>query len=506
MAYHITYGTSALYEAGSADRAVHDMKMGLSADGASTLDLTVPPTHPLLPSLKVHDFAHLIDVTFDGRLLFRGFITRMDVNMWNEVAVHCESEISMLGWVLAVDAEPTAKTASGMLKWCVDKFNSYMSSAVGSSWTDWLYYCPIDTYDDDVGYPCKELGDKHAIGETPASPASMMSLLADNAVSKYGCLLYLDYDRTANRKTVVLKKGTTGTASQTIRIGENLTDYAQSSTTEPLYTGCDTTGASVSLDATIVYPSSTPIVVAYSAAEGDTSVSLQIANSNIDYYSLSSGDTLVFGSASEDGKWTSEMDADHMIWPTPLATPVAIKTPLPTSLAAGSVVGYIPSGWDKRSRPLNLSDITDRTVVIGGRTYKKVGRFVYDTAAVARYGLKMTLTSDSDRILGSDLLSQAIHELRQNISPSFTLTIKGVDMAMYSSNRQHLRVGDSVRVISEPHDVDEVMLVRSMSVSPDNPAQTSYVIGKGMPTATGQIRGAYGATAAVKELLIRPNR
>ena len=190
MAYSITYGTSELYTPGSNTRTAYDVKMSLSAYGVSTLDLKIPPTHPLASTVKVHDFAHLVDVRYGSRLLFRGFITRMDVTFDNCIALHCESELAMLGWVTSMRDSSLPVTAAQLVRWCVIEFNAARDVA---SLADWAYYSPISDTDASVGYPCDELGGKQAVGELPASPTDMLTLLVDNAVNKYGCLLRVAY-------------------------------------------------------------------------------------------------------------------------------------------------------------------------------------------------------------------------------------------------------------------------------------------------------------------------
>lgn len=195
MAYSITYGTSVLYEAGSAERAAYDVKMSLSAYGVSTLDLKIPPSHPLASTVKVHDFAHLVDVRYKSRLLFRGFITRMDVTFDNCIALHCESELAMLGWVYAMRQQSAPTTAANLLRWCVVEFDV---TRTASGLADWYYNCSISDTDTSIGYPCDELGGKQAVGELPASPTSLLALLVENTVDKYGCLIRVAYSDEEN--------------------------------------------------------------------------------------------------------------------------------------------------------------------------------------------------------------------------------------------------------------------------------------------------------------------
>ena len=303
-------------------------------------------------------------------------------------------------------------------------------------------------------------------------------------------------------RTVVLSKPSASTAAQTIRLGENLTDYLQQSTTEPMYTACFAVGPDVVLGATV--STSTNVVVALMAEPGDESIDLIMNASQLTFH-LKSGDRLIFGSSSTVGLWSVEVSGDFDL-NGDFVTTVDLSSPLPDGLVADTPVRVAKKDYQTKPRPLLLDDITNRTVTVGGVTYKKRGRFVYDVNAVARYGLKMLTISDSDRQLAADLMMQAIYELRQQSSPAITIEIQAVDMAYYTGSHAHLRPGESVRVISEPHGLDEVMVVRKADIDLDNPGNTKYEIGKAMATATGMIRGAYGAAASVRERLMRGTR
>lgn len=505
MAYRITYGNSVVYEAGNDSRAVHDAKMALSAEGISTLDFTVPPTHPLAQSFTVNNLNNLVDVTFDGKLLFRGIVTRLSTGMDKEVTVHCDSELIRLQWVMARSDVPSVRTAETLLSWCVQQLSAATSGTPVLG--EWEYYTNISDTDTDVGYPANELDGRQAVGELPASPTNLLSLLVDNVVNKYGCLLYIDYDRYQGAKTITLRKPTTSTAAQTIRLGENLTDYLQQVTTEDMYTAAYAVGSD---NGGLIYERSFSTNGWFRTSRdvgiGDEQILLEEYDDTRTIH-LYSGDYLMFGSASDYGKWvvkiTNEVEFGYGLQPSEW---VNLDRAVPEFIPAKSPMTLVRKDAVTGTRTLTLDALTNRSVTEGGRTYKKVGNVVYDQAAESLYGVKMLGVSSSETLLAYDLLQQAINELRQVNRPQATIEIGGVDMAMYSSNKTHLRAGDAVRVISEPHGLDEVMLVRKIDVDLDDPGQNTYSIGKAMPTATGQIRGAYGETASVRERVMRQYR
>lgn len=308
-------------------------------------------------------------------------------------------------------------------------------------------------------------------------------------------------------RTVVLSKPSASSAVQTIRLGENLTDYLQQSTTEPMYTACYPLGASV--PGMAVHPAFR-VVAPYGANAGNEYIVMYVEGGGSGVTRVvhfHRGDRLFFGSYNGNGQWSVEVAEEvELTSDTTTYHTVYLETPLLTSIPANSAHDYAYKENLTQARPVDLGMLSDRTKTVDGVTYKKKDGFVYDEAAVERYGLKMMGISDSDRVMPIDLLSQAIYELRQQSAPAFTIEIQAVDMAYYTDSHAHLRPGEAVRVISEPHGLDEVMVVRKADIDLDDPGNTKYEIGKAMATATGMIRGAYGAAASVRERLMRGTR
>ena len=75
MAYLVKYGTALLYEPGSDDYAIHNATLQQKADGFSTFKFTIPPTHPLIDQVGIYDADSVIEVSYNGVILFRGTAT-----------------------------------------------------------------------------------------------------------------------------------------------------------------------------------------------------------------------------------------------------------------------------------------------------------------------------------------------------------------------------------------------------------------------------------------------
>ena len=72
------------------------------------------------------------------------------------------------------------------------------------------------------------------------------------------------------------------------------------------------------------------------------------------------------------------------------------------------------------------------------------------------------------------------------VAPRLTVECRAVDMALYKEGYEHLRVGQAVRVRSEPHGVDEYLAVQDMDLDLLDPSQTTYTLGVSYDTLTGQ--------------------
>lgn len=152
--------------------------------------------------------------------------------------------------------------------------------------------------------------------------------------------------------------------------------------------------------------------------------------------------------------------------------------------------GYTPDPPEdepqKKMNPINLEGCVD-----GGTPYSpsivKMGDVVYDVNAVARYGYKEYHVSNDDIKTYDGLLQYACKVLNKLLSPALSVSVKAVDLSLYMKDKyKHMQVGQAVRVRSKLHNIDEYLVVNSITLDMNNPENTEYQLGESYDTLTGQ--------------------
>lgn len=152
--------------------------------------------------------------------------------------------------------------------------------------------------------------------------------------------------------------------------------------------------------------------------------------------------------------------------------------------------GYTPDPPEndpqKQMNPINLEGCVD-----GGTPYSptivKMGDVVYDVNAVARYGYKEYHVSNDDITTYDGLLQYACKVLNKLLSPSLSVSVKAVDLSLYMKDKyEHMQIGQAVRVRSKLHNIDEYLIVNSITLDMNNPENTEYELGETYDTLTGQ--------------------
>lgn len=145
--------------------------------------------------------------------------------------------------------------------------------------------------------------------------------------------------------------------------------------------------------------------------------------------------------------------------------------------------GYTP---ENSSSPITLEGATDGGTPYSATVVKKKD-VVYDVDAVAKYGYKEYYVSNTDITTYDGLLRYAVKTLNTLLSPSLTITVKAVDLALYMENGyEHLQIGQAARVRSKLHGVDEYLMVNSITLDLQDPGNTEYQLGVAYDTLTGQ--------------------
>lgn len=137
----------------------------------------------------------------------------------------------------------------------------------------------------------------------------------------------------------------------------------------------------------------------------------------------------------------------------------------------------IPLGASEIGEDGEYTDPLTIATVNGGLNY------IQDDAAVATYG-KIWRTKTWSYIEDpAQLLAKGREYLKTGIAFE-TLTLKAVDMHFTNGNVQPIRLGDKVRILSNPHGLDKVMTCTQMEIDLVNPENTVYTFGEKPRTLT----------------------
>lgn len=113
----------------------------------------------------------------------------------------------------------------------------------------------------------------------------------------------------------------------------------------------------------------------------------------------------------------------------------------------------------------------DITSVNGGLDY------ICNEEAVARYGYIFEVVTWDDVTKPSNLLSKAQLYLADRIKVLSKLTVKAVDLHLADETIEAFKLGDYVQIFSEPHGIDERVLLTAYSMDLTNPSGCTITLG-----------------------------
>ena len=103
--------------------------------------------------------------------------------------------------------------------------------------------------------------------------------------------------------------------------------------------------------------------------------------------------------------------------------------------------------------------------------------YIYDENAVALYGWIWGTNKWDDVTIPSNLLTKAKKYLKECVNLALTLELTAIDLNLLDVNIERIKVGDWIRVISEPHGLDKYFLVTKMNIDLANPNNTKIILG-----------------------------
>ena len=118
-----------------------------------------------------------------------------------------------------------------------------------------------------------------------------------------------------------------------------------------------------------------------------------------------------------------------------------------------------------------LPEETDGTIVHpAGKDY------IYDTEAVEKYGWITKVVEFSDVTEAENLLPKAKVQLNYYKNPVLSLVLTVFDLHFLNVNEQSIRVGQKIRLISRPHNLDVYLIVEKMSINIESPDKSTITL------------------------------
>lgn len=103
--------------------------------------------------------------------------------------------------------------------------------------------------------------------------------------------------------------------------------------------------------------------------------------------------------------------------------------------------------------------------------------YIQNDEAVSKYGRIYEVVTWEDVAEPKHLLAKAREYLQNTIKLSSRLSVKAIDLHLADADIEAFRIGDYIRVYSEPHGIDEVMLLTDYSLDLTNPTSFQFTLG-----------------------------
>lgn len=103
--------------------------------------------------------------------------------------------------------------------------------------------------------------------------------------------------------------------------------------------------------------------------------------------------------------------------------------------------------------------------------------YIYDADAVERYGRIFEVVTWEDVTVPANLLRKAQLYLADKIKMLSKLTVKAVDLHLADETIEAFKLGDYVQIFSEPHEIDERVLLTAYSMDLTNPSGCTITLG-----------------------------
>lgn len=140
--------------------------------------------------------------------------------------------------------------------------------------------------------------------------------------------------------------------------------------------------------------------------------------------------------------------------------------------------------------PLGATEFTDEGEYTDPLTVESVNNgkdYIQDDDAVALFG-KIWRTMTWDHITSPSALLEKGREYLETGIALNTITLKAIDLHFVDANKNRIKVGDKVRILSNPHGIDQTTICSQIDIDLLNPEKTSYTFGEPPKTLTDNVQ------------------
>ena len=132
--------------------------------------------------------------------------------------------------------------------------------------------------------------------------------------------------------------------------------------------------------------------------------------------------------------------------------------------------------------------------VNGGKDY------IEDTDAIAKYGRIVKVVEYDDVTLPENLLRKGREVLDRQKLLTASITITAIDLHLLDVDIERCKVGDNIRVVSEPHGMDDFMVVQKVYMDLLNPQNSKLTLGvTAITLASSMSRGTAAVLTSLSE-------
>lgn len=432
--YFVKYGKEYLHDPRIQDCVIIDPSLECEENTCGFFEFTIYPDHPLHDKLKERDSSNPIEVYDDGIPIFAGFIYELGKDFYLSGSVKCKGELAYLkesivrpySTIQRGYGSTVPPTVDGYFEWLIQQHNEQVDSS--------------KQFKIGINQAAALDPNNYIFRESNQYP-NTLDEINEKIIDPLGGYLRIRHEN--SERYIDLLYEWTDENAQILDFGVNLMDYNQTESSLDVYTYVVPLGAKMK-------------ETEYSYFNGYFATKDTVVNPEKDYYQKK----------LQDGVYVYLLCYD-------------LK-----SFTKGVTYYEYNENYDEGELNLTISEMTDGP--LGIDDYAKMGDYIYCISAVQKYGLIGYTYEDQELTTIEDLVIDSVLSLKSCISPIRTIEIKAVDMHLVNPDIKPIRVGEYVRVRSNPHNFDSYMLCTSISLNLNNPSNSVYTFGTTFDTLTGE--------------------